>query len=682
VLETANLETLTQAATVFVGFGLLLAAGWALACVIWPTYVVKWFWPDEGKAGRYRIVAVTNGVLSVVFLLVIARASSPWLLLGGFLIAIAAVSATFFLVKLLQLPPTAPGPWHGDFLLARVSLLFAIAVVPAIACFQVAHDFETSLLVRREALHLAQAFDARTERVRTLAQNLPLCKDDEDTCARISAFVERRLDESAWDVHLLSFRLLRAASPIPGAGDATWLDQIIGAVHLPYNDVAVDTQAALPTVSTAERRATLWNWSRSAAGRILFTRGDILLESPSTLMIHPGLVYWFLAIVIALCLYLLVRFIVPFFLLDLYVPPGLKSLGNRELKGNLLLIGPPGSGKTYALRKTPGSRIFDVRTLSYTEPNPGTANPPSRLTALEDGLNPLAMPDGGILGIDHLEYRFDDPAFRDRLLTFLEKMVYGRHYRVWIASTREPVDQIQDTATPVDLDAWRRLFQPFHKEAVGIEIDSLLPQMEGVAALIKERQASRCVDLEALVLTECSFSPQLLSIAEEVVRDLPTGTSPTREDVLFEIGIAAEPFYRAIWTSCSKAERIVLRQLAEEDVVNPRNPAVVARLMRSGLIRRDPLFCLMNETFRRFVIHELPSETLVEWEYQGVRLPWASVSTTMFTVGLGIAGVLVLTQQQLIDAWVGYVPALAPAVPTVWKLFTSTASSSKAGTNA
>src|SRR5207249_2320955 len=97
------------------------------------------------------------------------------------------------------------------------------------------------LLVRRDALHLAQAFDARTERVRTLAQNLPLCRDDEDTCARINAFVERRLGESGWDVHLLSFTLLRAANPIAEAGDATWLDQIVGAIHLPYNDVAVDT---------------------------------------------------------------------------------------------------------------------------------------------------------------------------------------------------------------------------------------------------------------------------------------------------------------------------------------------------------------------------------------------------------------------------------------------------------
>jgi len=65
----------------------------------------------------------------------------------------------------------------------------------------------------------------------------------------------------------------------------------------------------------------------------------------------------------------------------------------------------------------------------------------------------------------------------------------------------------------------------------------------------------------------------------------------TREAVLFEIGVAAEPFYRALWTACSKDQKLALRQLAEEDMVNPRNGAVVAELLRSrpdpGAIRRS-----------------------------------------------------------------------------------------------
>jgi hypothetical protein len=51
-----------------------------------------------------------------------------------------------------------------------------------------------------------------------------------------------------------------------------------------------------------------------------------------------------------------------------------------------------------------------------------------------------------------------------------------------------------------------------------------------------------------------------------------------------------------------------------------------------------------------------------------VTLPWASITTAALTVTLGLGALLVLTSQQMVDAWIGYVPALAPAVPTVLKL--------------
>ena len=72
----------------------------------------------------------------------------------------------------------------------------------------------------------------------------------------------------------------------------------------------------------------------------------------------------------------------------------------------------------------------------------------------------------------------------------------------------------------------------------------------------------------------------------------------------------------------------------------------------------------MNETFRRFILRELSADGLAAWEHEGVLLPWGSITTTMLTMALGLFGLLLLTQQQLVDAWIGYVPALAPAVPT------------------
>ena len=187
--------------------------------------------------------------------------------------------------------------------------------------------------------------------------------------------------------------------------------------------------------------------------------------------------------------------------------------------------------------------------------------------------------------------------------------------------------------------------------------------------------------LERRIITECAESPWLVSIAKEVIGRLPRAT-PDADSVLFDLGVAAEPFYQAIWTSCSKDEKLALSQLSEQGVVNPRNSEVVARLMRSGLVRRDPTFRIMNKSFRHFVLRQIPSNVLVEWEHEGVRLPWGSITAVMLTLALGLAGLLLLTQQQVVDSWVGYVPALAPALPTMMKLFSSLQPGSKSATAA
>jgi hypothetical protein len=130
-----------------------------------------------------------------------------------------------------------------------------------------------------------------------------------------------------------------------------------------------------------------------------------------------------------------------------------------------------------------------------------------------------------------------------------------------------------------------------------------------------------------------------------------------------------EPYFRAVWSSCSRTEQLVLRQLADEGVVNPRNEAVVERLMRSGLVGRDRTVHITDGAFRRFVQKTMTADEVSRREGEGVALPWASITAAGLTVALGLGALLVLTSQQMVDAWIGYMPALAPAVPTVLKLF-------------
>ena len=157
-------------------------------------------------------------------------------------------------------------------------------------------------------------------------------------------------------------------------------------------------------------------------------------------------------------------------------------------------------------------------------------------------------------------------------------------------------------------------------------------------------------------------------MGERLAGRLPMDGPVSRDAVLADIGGAAQHFYEALWAGCATDERVQLRQLAEEGLVNPNNSSAIARLLSAGLVRRDRTFSIMNETFRRFVLRAASPQVISSWEREGVRLPWGTIATTGVTVAFGLAGLLLLTQEQMVDAWIGYVPALAPAMPTVWKV--------------
>jgi len=64
-------------------------------------------------------------------------------------------------------------------------------------------------------------------------------------------------------------------------------------------------------------------------------------------------------------------------------------------------------------------------------------------------------------------------------------------------------------------------------------------------------------------------------------------------------------------------------------------------------------------------------QAISAWEREGVLVPWGTIATTGVTVAFGLAGLLLLTQEQLVDAWIRYVPTLAPSIPTVWRVLAS-----------
>jgi hypothetical protein len=282
-------------------------------------------------------------------------------------------------------------------------------------------------------------------------------------------------------------------------------------------------------------------------------------------------------------------------------------------------------------------------------------------------------------------------VFCGRLVPFLEELVFRKGWTVWIASTQHPVDQLREARndTTPGAERWQRLLEPFRLETVGF--DSTKPPTPDVASAISTKLTAvygqRAGEVERVILTEFGVAPRLISIADDVIAQMPAGVTPAVEDVVFEIAAAAEPFYQALWAGCSKDHKIALRQLAEEGVVNPRNPVVIAQLLRNGLVRRDPTFRMLNETFRRFVLDEVSAAKIASWERDGMG-SWNGIATAMLSGALALVGVVLLTQQQLVDSLVGsYAPALVPAIPILAKVVSfaqrdTTAAAAKPAANA
>jgi hypothetical protein len=659
VMETVNLETLAASALMFVIYGMVVAAVWALLCTVHPRLMRKWFWPERSARTAYRDVMIVNGVLGALFLGGITRLSSaPLLAATGLLVAVAFIS-TFVIVTRRRAAGETTAGWETMFHGARASLLFVVAAVPAIACFLVAYNFEMTLFARSRLMASAAQLDAREGRIKARAAKYPLCKSAQaaDTCPDIGQFIagRRQLNDAQrpWDVVVRMPAEGDRASVNPPA--VTYLFLRFSRDSPSINDVAVELSSVLPrrTTCTAPRTGHRWReWVATGDVAIVLAEapGSIKTLSAGVLQAQSVWTMWLVASGLIVTLYVLVSIVVrPLYLLDLH---GVRAVGAADVRfdrsGHTLLVGPPGSGKTARLAREEHIRIFDARTRAFYErrgaarsapsesrrlvhagaghglpwpemdvdaPPPAGKNPD---TANGDWLDVSLLPSdpAAPIGIDHLEYSLDDPADRPKMLRFLEALIYHHKRTVRVAAAREPFRQLReltgDAPDAAEMARWIRVFQSFREEPIGL----------------------------------------------------------TRSHL-------GEPYFRSVWSSCSTGEQLVLRQLADEGIVNPRNDRVVEQLMRRGLIERDRTFH-MDGAFRRFVQQTMTADEVGRRESEGVSLPWASITTAALTVALGLGALLVLTSQQMVDAWIGYMPALAPAVPTVLKLLGSARGDSKA----
>jgi hypothetical protein len=273
-----------------------------------------------------------------------------------------------------------------------------------------------------------------------------------------------------------------------------------------------------------------------------------------------------------------------------------------------------------------------------------------------------------VLILQSFESGLSDREWRSGVLDTLEHLVFEKGTKVLLFCEISPLFRlISPSSYPDSADEpppsadeslrWSKLLSVFVR-------DRDLPEREGGWAAIADR-------VEARLARECDASPELHGIkaSVEALDEYPGRL--TEDQVIETVGDLAGPYYRKAWILCTKEERLLLRHMAEGNLVNPRNTDVVERLLRRGLIRREPDFRLMNESFARFVLTAEPHERIAAWEREAEDSTWATLRIPVLIALALSAAFVVYAGRETFDATIGVVAAVFTGLPVLLRALAS-----------
>ena len=227
--------------------------------------------------------------------------------------------------------------------------------------------------------------------------------------------------------------------------------------------------------------------------------------------------------------------------------------------------------------------------------------------------------------VSNLEAQLVDEKCRCLVLTLLDRLL--------ISAANHPRGVVVTTS----VDPIAHFRELFSEERNGIYTDDAPEVSLSRAALLLSRFERRYVPLATPSTKQCRhawdswwrYKPNKWSEAMQVelnglgplvqVPQELTAAFAGREEVPFaelvrELKRRVNAYYELLWTNCTRKEKLVLIQLAQEGFVTAQSWDVVATLLAKGLIVERPDPTIFNHTFRDFLIDIERSGVVQEWE--------------------------------------------------------------------
>jgi hypothetical protein len=166
---------------------------------------------------------------------------------------------------------------------------------------------------------------------------------------------------------------------------------------------------------------------------------------------------------------------------------------------------------------------------------------------------------------------------------------------------------------------------------------------------------------------ELAAIPEAWRPSDDEQRSLYQGV--TRREALERLVAREADYYRTLWAPCSRDQKLVLAQFAREGLANPKQRLAVQHLLERGLLLRNPVLQVMNQSFALFALREFKPESLVGLEHsQTARFGWRHLKWILLVGMATIIAFLWMTQPTAVDNIVGYLTAAAVGVGALLRL--------------
>lgn len=563
------------------------------------------------------------------------------------------------------------------YILMLLSWLCITSIIPAIFFYKISYQHEHKLAIKHDQLAMA--------RIITLGKN-----KINDT-ARIRYFFSRKSTinnlKARKDIYPLDFDSLifikiniKKDSLLNTYNDPdTSLNKVASNLRAIYNDFDVESR----DLTYNEAKDTLWRWSaNNGPDTIVFYyknnafKDPIVMESSLTGLNSVTLNLSIIFILLIIALYYLIKFSVARIFFDikedrLSLKDECKLFKKRPPDNRILLIGLSDPEKRICIETIFEEKYIHVDLEQIEKPD----YLPSKIEQKKINKDSLII-------LDHLEYKIEDKDLTDKKLDLINDLVNGDEVKIVVTTSMElsHFEEVLSDKTEYSnieieqvMNRLMRVFSSFYQVYCPLQGESDEKKSQG-------HMHAKITLMESMWQTEfehgtylAQLKPKLKSITDNIKTKKD---NELYDQTILNIRHLADPYYTSLWANCTKKEKYVLHDLADDGVVNPRNTKTITKLLNKGLFIYTDKLSIMNESFRNFVLTGLNPEEAQQLRKEARAAGyWGKFRNPILIMLAAIVIFLFITQKETVNSFISFLAPVVAIVPVMIRAFSAISTS-------